>query len=475
VYSLGVVLYELLVGALPFDPKELRRVGFDEIRRRVREDEPSKPSTRFITVDNAKKRQTDPISLARQLRKDLDWITMRALEKDRTRRYGSPTELANDVRRHLRCEPVMAGPQRVSYRLTKFVHRHRRGLAVAAVASVVFSAITIVLAWQALMLAVERQVSFHFAESTTSTLRWLDWKAEDASPISFGIDLDLLAPLGSGTQNAAKWFADFSYPDGPRLAEWRDARKRFERVTGEPGVLLLPDDPLLLEAEAWVDQAVMRFYPDVWNTQELNRTQVPNALMMMDLARAWVDRGDARKDLDAALEDYRLAVRLGRLLRQEDLEMSMGLMGLSFIRRGLQPMARRFREAGEDRLAEQTLLALADLLAQRLTYIRVLQSTDIEPYLGLSWFGSRLRLPKGKMDEIGRLATEHPERRFRRLATGRLCLIHWLSRGDRKALARDWMDQVAASGDPVLVWEAECDEDQVREQLGWLFRVLRPR
>jgi serine/threonine protein kinase/tetratricopeptide (TPR) repeat protein len=139
VYSLGVLLYELLVGALPFDPRELRRAGFDEIRRKIREEEPSKPSTRLSTLGevatgSARNRRTDPTSLARQLRGDLDWITMKALEKDRTRRYGSPNEFAADINRHLKDEPVLAGPPSTAYRMGKFVRRHRVGVTIAVAA-----------------------------------------------------------------------------------------------------------------------------------------------------------------------------------------------------------------------------------------------------------------------------------------------------------------------------------------------------
>ncbi len=137
VYSLGVILYELLVGVLPFDPRELRAAGFDEIRRRIREDEPATPSVRLlalgpVSTETAKNRRTETPVLRRQLRGDLDWITMRALEKDRTRRYQSASDLAAEVERHQRNEPVLAGPPSVRYKLGKFVRRNRVVVAASA-------------------------------------------------------------------------------------------------------------------------------------------------------------------------------------------------------------------------------------------------------------------------------------------------------------------------------------------------------
>jgi len=134
VYSLGVVLYEVLAGAQPFDSKDLRTAGFDEMRRRIREEEPPKPSTRVSSLGDAsqvaaERRRTDIHGLARTLRGDLDWIVMKALEKDRTRRYGSPSDLAADVARFLRDEPVEASPPSAEYRIRKFVRRHRAGVA----------------------------------------------------------------------------------------------------------------------------------------------------------------------------------------------------------------------------------------------------------------------------------------------------------------------------------------------------------
>ncbi len=137
IYALGVLLYSLLTGALPFDRENLRQAGLAEIQRVIREKEPQRPSTRITqagssSTDAARNRQTEPRRLASELRGDLDWITMRALEKDRTRRYQTANALAADVRRHLNNEPVTAGPPSALYRTGKLVRRHRGAFVGAA-------------------------------------------------------------------------------------------------------------------------------------------------------------------------------------------------------------------------------------------------------------------------------------------------------------------------------------------------------
>ena len=206
IYALGVLLYELLTGRTPFDGKELLQAGLDEMRRTIREKQPPRPSNRISTLQGddltttAKRRRTDPPKLIHLVRGDLDWIVMKALEKDRARRYDTANGFARDIQRHLNDEPVVARPPSRLYEFQKTVRRHKFGFLAAALMGVVLLAATAISAWQAVRATRAQTEAKERLADSEAISQFLSEVFKSPSPLRDGRSITVAETLSNATQ-----------------------------------------------------------------------------------------------------------------------------------------------------------------------------------------------------------------------------------------------------------------------------------
>jgi serine/threonine protein kinase/tetratricopeptide (TPR) repeat protein len=223
IYSLGVLLYELLTGTTPFDQERMRAAAFDEIRRIIREEEPPKPSTRISTLGESRTataahRQVDSHRLGKLVEGDLDWIVMKALEKDRTRRYDTAGNFAADVLRHLSDEPVDACPPSATYRFRKFARRNRVALVTLSLVAGALVLGTVISAWQ----AIRATQAAHLTELARAAEAKQRAEAEEQRKHAEANEKKAQTEATKSKQ-VAKFLADMLEGAGPAVARGRDA------------------------------------------------------------------------------------------------------------------------------------------------------------------------------------------------------------------------------------------------------------
>lgn len=324
--------------------------------------------------------------------------------------------------------------------------------------------------WQTSRLVVPPHFQVESPRATTaSELEVPCWSCPSAKtwPVRFRTDLNLIAPLGGGTGNAAEFFALFEKERGPRANEAAAMMDRRFNSSDDLGMVTAGDDELLLEAEPWVDQASMSFYPDIFR-MEGAETRITNLLVMLTMARSWTGRGVDADDPDQGLEDCRRAIRLGRLLRQEDVVIINDLVGLACIHIGTRGVYRIAQREGDTELALLASVILGELAPQRMMTAEKISAFDLTPYIRRSPSGSiQLDMPDGQLDTIVETAEGLTERRFYGEAILSGNVVFHRGSPEQRDRARELLTKLAAEDDPIIADFARwaLDTPPTQEQL----------
>ncbi len=290
-------------------------------------------------------------------------------------------------------------------------------------------------------------------------------------PVEFQTNLDLLAPLGDGSDNAASWFVLFERERGPRAADAEAADSRRVEAGEDFGWALEGDDELLLEAEAWVDQAIMSFYPAMLPLEGAN-TRVPNLRFMMTLARSWAARGVASHDPLEGLEDCRRAIRLGRLLRQEDVTIINDIVGLHCIDVGVRCVYRVARQDDDLELALLASVVIGEIAPQRSLTAKKTSAFDLSPFLFRESSGRfTLELPDAKLDEMIETARSFSQRRFLGEVFLTFGVVHSYGTVAQGEKVGSYLEELAESEDPIIAGGARgsLESTPSEENLGMYY------
>lgn len=270
VYGIGVLLYELLTGETPFVAEELRAAAYSEVQRIIREVDPPKPSTRVARSPRSAElcviSGMDREGLRAQVAGDLDWIAMKAMEKDRARRYETPRAIATDLLSHIEGRPVMAAPPSARYRLMKFVRRHRVGVAagtavvVALLLGMIGTTVGLVSARRASEQArANAERATREAEQATAMNEFMRGVLTSVEPQNQGADVRLIEVLSGASAAAPERFAGHPILEAQvhgmlsevydKLSMWGESRTECEQAAALYRAYAGPDDPFTLRAE----------------------------------------------------------------------------------------------------------------------------------------------------------------------------------------------------------------------------------